>query len=104
MRLGIAAAVLAVVMLLVQFVFYLGFGFAHCAGDSTPEPPVGSDLEARCNFIDHHGALLVLGPPFTVLLAGVVLARLRQPMIQLAATLVVVAAASALLISSLTAV
>ena len=90
-RLVLGAALLATVLLPVQFILYLGFGFAHCASDTTPEPPVGSDLAHHCDFIDDHLLLLVLGPPLAVLVLGIVLARMRQPLLLLVATLVVVA-------------
>jgi hypothetical protein len=90
LRLVAGVAVAAVALLPVNLALFVGFGFAKCAGDTTPEPPPGSDLANYCDFTSSGAipVLIIFGPSLLVLGLGVLMASLRRARPVLAAALV----------------
>ena len=89
LRLIAGVVVAACTLFVVNVVFYAGYWFANCGGDTTPPPPPGSDLERYCDLTGSGtlAALLVFGPSILVLCAGVATAFLRRARLVLVVTL-----------------
>ena len=77
----------AAVLLVVNFLVELVFGFGACAGDTTPTPRPGSALERYCNADSFW--LVVWLPPALVLVVGLVAALRRRGTLALAAVVLV---------------